>query len=185
MAPYIGTPTSRVDGHAKVTGTARQGAEFRAPDLAYASLVTSTIAKGRIVGIDMSEALSVTGVIAVLTHKNRPPMASNDRAYKDDVAPDVGSPYRPLYDDRIRFSGQPVALVLAEDWETSRFAAARVRVRYEEEAHVTDPFKERDQAKPVDTPPKPRGNADTALAAAAARHAAASSVPGEHHNAME
>jgi len=100
MAPYIGTPTSRVDGHAKVTGAAKYAGEFSAPDLAHGSVVTSTIAKGRIVGIDTSEALRVDGVIDVLTHENRPRMADTDHAYKDDVAPE-GSPFRPLYDDRI------------------------------------------------------------------------------------
>ena len=67
-------------------------------------------------------------MIDVLTHQNRPPMADNDDAYKDEVAPEKGSPYRPLYDDRILFSGQPLALVLAEDWETARVAASLVRV---------------------------------------------------------
>ena len=51
MASYIGTATSRVDGHAKVTGTAKYAGEFAAPDLAYGNLVTSSIAKGRIVGL--------------------------------------------------------------------------------------------------------------------------------------
>ena len=49
-----------------------------------------------------------------------------------------GTPYRPLYDDRIRWSGQPVALVVAEEAEIARFAASLVRVQYDEEAHVTD-----------------------------------------------
>src|SRR3954454_13600382 len=135
---YIGTATPRVDGHAKVTGAAKYAGEFAAPDLAYGNLVTSTIAKRRIAAIDISEAMSIAGVIAILTHKNRPPMADDDESWKDDVTPERGSPYRPLYDDKIMFSGQPVALVLAEDWETAHFAASRVRVHYEEEAHVTD-----------------------------------------------
>ena len=99
MAPYIGTATSRVDGFAKVTGAAKYAAEFNVPGLAYGSVVTSTIAKGRIVRIDTSAALRVKGVLDVLTHENRPPMADSDQAYKDDVAPDR-SPFRPLYDDR-------------------------------------------------------------------------------------
>ena len=49
MAPYIGTSTSRVDGFAKVTGAAKYAAEFNVPGLTYGSVVTSTIAKGRIV----------------------------------------------------------------------------------------------------------------------------------------
>ena len=63
-------------------------------------------------------------------------MASTGRAYRDDVAPE-GSPYRPLYDDRIWFSGQPVALEVAEEPEITRFAASPVRVAYDAEAHVT------------------------------------------------
>jgi xanthine dehydrogenase YagR molybdenum-binding subunit len=184
MATYIGTPTSRVDGHAKVTGAAKYAGEFQAPDLAYGSVVTSTIAKGRILSIDMGEALSVAGVIAVLTHKNRPPMAGTDRAYMDDVAPG-GSPFRPLYDDRIKFSGQPIALVLAENFETARFAASLVRVKYEEETYVTDLHQRLDQAKAISTPPKPRGKADKALAAAEIRHTGEYTIPVEHHNPME
>src|SRR5207244_1185828 len=119
MASYIGTPTSRVDGRAKVTGAAKYAAELNLPDLAYGSVVTSRIAKGRIVRIDASEALRVDGVLDVLTHENRPRMASTDSAYKDDVAPE-GSPFRPLYDERILFSGQPIALVIAEASEIAR-----------------------------------------------------------------
>ena len=103
MAPYIGTATSRVDGIAKVTGAAKYAAEFNVPDLAHASLVCSTIAKGRITRIDTGAATRVKGVLTVLTHENRPPVADNDEGYKDEVAPD-GSPYRPLYDGKIRWS---------------------------------------------------------------------------------
>ncbi len=187
MAPYIGTPTSRIDGYAKVTGAAKYAGEFSAPDLVYGSVVTSTIAKGRIVGIEIGEASSVEGVIAVLTHKNRPPMAGTDRAYHDDTAPEGGSPFRPLYDDKIRFSGQPVALVLAEDFETARYAASLLRVDYEEEAHATDLYTQLDEADDiaVDPPPKPRGNADKALAKAEVCHQGEYTIPVEHHNPME
>jgi xanthine dehydrogenase YagR molybdenum-binding subunit len=132
ISRYIGTPTSRVDGRAKVTGTAKYAAEFNSPGLAYGSVVSSTIAKGRILRIDTTEALRVQGVIDVLTHEHRPRMADTDAAYKDDVAPD-GSPFRPLYDNRIMFNGQPIALVLAQEWEIARFAASLVRVEYAKE----------------------------------------------------
>ncbi len=185
MASYIGTPTSRIDGLAKVTGAAKYAGEIEAPNLAYGSVVASTVAKGRIVSIDMSQALNVSGVIAVLTHKNRPPMARTDRAYMDDIAPERGSPFRPLYDDKIRFSRQPIALVLAEDEETARYAASLVRVDYEEEAHDTDLHRQRDGAKAIKTPPKPRGKADKALSTAEVRHQGEYYIPPEHHNPME
>jgi xanthine dehydrogenase YagR molybdenum-binding subunit len=186
MQTYIGTPTSRVDGRAKVTGEAKYAGEFNVPNLAYGHVVESTIAKGRITRIDISGAMKVGGVIAVLTHQNRPPLADKDSAWKDDVAPDEGSPFRPLYDDKIKFSGQPIALVLAEQWEIARYAASLVRIEYDVEAHVTDLHAQRDAAFVVENPDnKPHGNADKAYAAAEVRHEAEYFIPTEHHNPME
>ena len=81
--------------------------------------------------------MAVKVVLTVLTHDNRPPLPDNDQAYKDEVAP-AGSPFRPLYDDRILFNGQPIALVVAETPEIARFAASLVRVDYHRQEHVTD-----------------------------------------------
>jgi xanthine dehydrogenase YagR molybdenum-binding subunit len=190
MSAYIGQATSRVDGRAKVTGAAKYAAEFDAPDLAHASVVGSTIAKGSIRRIDIDAARRVPGVLAVLTHQNRPPLPDKDKAYKDEVAPD-GSPYRPLYDGKILFDGQPVALVVAETSEAARFAATLIAVEYDKQPHVTDIFDQRDAAEPIEGsadgmgPPKRRGNPEKALAAAAVRHEAAYHVPVEHHNPME
>ena len=191
---YIGTATSRVDGYAKVTGAAKYAAEVRPDDLAHGSVVTSTIASGRITRLDVSKALSVDGVIEVLTHLNRPEMPDDDNAYKDDVAPD-GSPFRPLYDDRILFDGQPIALVVAEEPEIAQFAASLVRVDYDQEPHVTDVHRRREEPSALKpsaktgadpfAPPKPRGAAEKALAAAEVRHQGEYFVPIEHHNPME
>lgn len=194
MASYIGTPTSRIDGLAKVTGKAKYAAEFNAPGLVHGSIVTSTIAKGCVARIDCSAALGVKGVLDVFTHANRPSMADDDQAYKDDVAPG-GSPFRPLYGSRIMFNGQPIALVVAETSEIARFAASLVRVEYETDSHATDMRRRREASIPVKalarpddapcTPPKSRGRPAEALAAAAVRHAGEYYVPIEHHNPME
>jgi xanthine dehydrogenase YagR molybdenum-binding subunit len=190
MASYIGTPTSRVDGRAKVTGAAKYAADFNVPDLIYGSVVSSRIAKGRVRRINATEALNVMGVVEVLTHANRPPMARSDQDYKDDVAPD-GSPFRPLYDDKVRFSGQPIALVLAEEPEIARFAASLVKVEYAAEPHATDLLAHLDQGFELGedtfalTPAKPRGDAPKALAEAEVRHRGEYFVPVEHHNPME
>ena len=189
MTTYIGAPTSRIDGRTKVTGEARYAAEFTAPGLTYGSIVSATIAKGHMTSIDSRAALAVDGVIAVFTHENRPPLANTDQAYKDDVAP-VGSPFRPLYDDRIMFNGQPIALVVAETPEAAQFAASLMQVKYKEEAHVTDIYQLRESALPVNaasnpTPPKTRGNPDQALTTAAVRHRAEYFVPIGYHNPIE
>ena len=184
-ASYIGTPTSRVDGHAKVTGGAKYAGEFNAPGLVYGAVVTSTIAKGHIARIDVSSALRVEGVLDILTHEHRPHMAAKAEAYRDDVGPEDGKPFRPLYDDKIVFSGQPIALVVAEEWEIARFAASLVRVEYTKQKSVTDLQAKREKAITVKKPEKPRGKADKAYATAAVRHEADYFIPSEFHNPME
>jgi xanthine dehydrogenase YagR molybdenum-binding subunit len=187
---YIGQAISRIDGRVKVTGQAKYASEYNVPNLAYGVVVSSAIAKGRIKKIDTSEALALEGVLQVFTHQNGPPLARSNRSYQDEVAV-PGSPFRPLYDDKIKYSGQPVALVVAEEFEIARYAATLVRVEYQRKQHETDlrvkrdrgyePPEERDGMGPV----KPRGDAKHAFANAAVRHEAEYAQPIEHHNAME
>ena len=185
---YLGKPTSRVEGRAKVTGIAKYAAEYNVPGVAHGVVVSSAIAKGRIKRIDAGDALAVAGVLDVFTHEHRPKLASSDEKYKDEVAP-AGSPFRPLYDDQVHFSGQPVALVVAEEFEIARFAASLVRVEYEREAHVTDFEAQREHAKvsKQDGAPAPttRGRPVEAFEQAAVRIEAEYRMPVEHHNPME
>ena len=187
---YIGQPISRVDGRAKVTGAAKYAAEFNVPNLAYGYVVSSAIAKGRIKNIDAGEALRLEGVLQVFTHENSPRLAQSDQSYTDEVAP-PGSPFRPLHDDSIKYSAQPVALVVAENLELARYAASLVRVEYESEAHATDLKEERKEAyipkprPPIPPLPEPRGDAVKAFANAAKRIEAEYNAPFEHHNPME
>jgi xanthine dehydrogenase YagR molybdenum-binding subunit len=184
---YLGKPTSRIDGPAKVTGTAKYAAEYNVPKLAHGCVVSSAIAKGRIKHIHTADALSVEGVLDVFTHAHRPKLASSDEKYKDDVAPD-GAPFRPLYSDRIFFSGQPIALVVAEEFEIARFAASLLRVEYEQEAHVTDFDAQRKHGavlQPENPPPHKRGNPVEAFERAPVRVKVEYRMPVEHHNPME
>ncbi|MCJ2019254.1 xanthine dehydrogenase family protein molybdopterin-binding subunit [Methylobacterium sp. E-065] len=188
---FVGTPRSRIDGPAKVTGLAKYAGEFAAPGLAYGYVVSSAIAKGRIMSIDATKAEAVPGVLKVLTHENRPRTAWRDKNFQDQVAP-PGSPFRALYDDLIAFSGQPVALVVAEDFETARYAASLVHVTYAAQEPGTDlgdlrgtaydPPGKRQGIKP---PPKPWGDADAAFDSAPVRVQGAYSLADEHHNPME
>ena len=65
-----------------------------------------------ILRIDTNAALRLKGVIYVLTHLHRPTVPDVAQAYHDDVAPEGGSPFRPLYDCNIVFNVQPVAVVV-------------------------------------------------------------------------
>ena len=188
---YIGRPQSRVDGRAKVTGEAKYAAEYNVPNLAYGYVVSSEIAKGKITRIDASAALTLEGVVQVFTHENRPSLAWFDRSYRDEVSV-PGSPFRPLYDNEVKYNGQPIALVVAEEFEIARYAATLVRVEYEAEPHVTDLNEQREEAyepkktrSEVPPPAKPRGNAEKAFERAAVQHEAEYAMPIEHHNPME
>ncbi|MFP3563042.1 xanthine dehydrogenase family protein molybdopterin-binding subunit [Paraburkholderia sp. SIMBA_030] len=186
-----GTPVNRVDGKLKVTGAARYAADFTADGLVYGFVVSSTIASGRIIAIDASAALETPGVLLVLTHENRPELPLHDARYKDQIAPG-GMPFRPLWDDRIWYSGQPVALVVAESLELARHAASLVRIRYEHTPHCTEfaeviahaypPSQEKGGFEP---PPAPRGDAATAFVKADVRTDAFYTTPIEYHSPME
>src|SRR5262249_55826851 len=171
---YIGQPIDRVDGHAKVTGQAKYAAEYNVPNLAYGVVISSTIAKGRITNIDTSEALGLSGVLEVFTHENAPRTASDERSYKDEVVP-PGKPFRPLHDDKIMFSGQPIGLVVADTFELARYAASLVHVACKAEPHETDLTAMWDRAydpkarEYIDPPIKPRGDAGKAFAKAAVK----------------
>src|SRR5262249_2315120 len=195
---YIGQPISRVDGPAKVTGRAKDAGEYHVPNLTYGVVVSSAIAKGRIAKIDSSEALRLDGVIHVFTHENSPPTAWLDRSYRDDLAP-PGSPFHPLKNEKILFSGQPLALVVADTLELARYAATLVHIDYKKEPHATDLRGTQDHAyepekRKVSLPlirvslpstPDPRGEPERALADAAVRIDEVYGAPCEHHNPME
>src|ERR1700744_2342524 len=66
----IGEPQTRIDGRLKVTGAARYPADEPVAHPAYAALVTSSIAKGRVTGFDLAEAKAVPGVLEIRTHDN-------------------------------------------------------------------------------------------------------------------
>ncbi len=186
-----GTATPRIDAHAKVTGQARYAAEWPTEDLVYGVVVNSTIAKGRILDFDLRDAQAVPGVVSILTHLNRPPMRANGLFYKDMTAP-AGKPFRPLHDEHVMYSGQPVAFVLAETFDAAREAAGRVKVHYAVDEHETNLLAAMQRARPprkmkagFSAPPKDKGNPEAALEASAFRVRSDFYHGVEHHNPME
>ncbi|TYQ19966.1 UNVERIFIED_ORG: xanthine dehydrogenase, molybdenum binding subunit apoprotein [Zoogloea ramigera] len=191
----IGDAVSRVDGRDKVTGQARYAAEYM-PDateagLLYGVVVSGAIARGHIKAIDTGAALAVPGVVDVIWHHNRPKIRSFDIFYKDMTAPG-GSPYRPLYDNEVHYSGQPVALVVAETFEAARHAAALVRVEYDVQPHETYLLEHQGRAKKPSRlkagytpPPDVKGHPDEVWDKAAVKVEASYYSGVEHHNPLE
>jgi xanthine dehydrogenase YagR molybdenum-binding subunit len=184
---HVGQPISRVDGRLKVSGEAKYAADYNVPNLAHGCVISSEIARGTIASIDAGAALALPGVLRVFTHENTRGLPWFDGSYHDESAPE-GSPFRPLYDKEIEFSGQPIALVVAETFELARYAASLVRTQYARATHQTNLQAERHAAyepKHRTPPPDPRGDAARAFEAAPVRIEADFLVPVEHHNPIE
>ncbi|MBK8900893.1 MAG: xanthine dehydrogenase family protein molybdopterin-binding subunit [Anaerolineaceae bacterium] len=115
----IGRPKPLLDGFDKVTGRTRYAPDLTVPGMLHGRFVTSPHAHASIKNIDVSAALEVPGVTAVLTAADLP-----------DIAPTARSRLL-LARDKVIFAGQPVALVLAEDLGAAQDAVDKVWVDYE------------------------------------------------------
>ena len=184
---------SRLEGKLKVTGAARYAGEYTVPDLLYGYVINSPITKGKIISIDTGAAKALAGVVEVLTHENRPKLAWFDLQYADMDAP-PGLVFKPLYDADIKYNGQPIALVIASDFETARYAATLVRFKYSEEPFETcldtNLGKARTAKKGFATllkppPPKPTGDFEKAFSNAAVKVESEYRHSAEHHNPIE
>ena len=192
MSATVGSPISRVDGPAKVTGRATYSAEFYPAGLAYAAIIESTISAGRIVSMDTAAAEQAKGVVLVLTHQNAPKLAYAPFKTRPAVEPVSGDQLQVLQDTEIKFSGQPIGVVVAKTQAQAEYGASLVRVTYEENATSWTRF---EPARSVPTssaaekrgrgPETKQGDADTAFSASSARVDQRYIQPREHHNAME
>lgn len=184
---YIGKSTRRVDGIKKVTGRAPYIAEFNPADLVHGYVINSRISRGKIISIQKDKALQVPGVREIFTHENAPLEVKIDSDYTDPLSP-PGSPFRPLYNEDILYNGQPIALVIADTFETAAFAAGLVQVEYEEEEGCeVDIRKNLDRAtrEDVPDPPEPRGDANAAFESSEVKIETEYYQPREYHNPME
>lgn len=110
----------------RVTGNEIFAGDLRLPGLLQARVVRSPRAHARIVRIDSSAARALPGVVAVLTHEDVPALPTRPGE-------------RPTLGPIVRFVGDRVAVVAAEDAELAQRAADGVRVEYEDLPAVTDP----------------------------------------------
>jgi xanthine dehydrogenase YagR molybdenum-binding subunit len=149
----IGDRLDRVDGRAKVTGTAAYAADHKVQNVVYGFLVGSTIAKGRIKSINTKNAERASGVIAVITHFNAPELPGYRTGKDPSKPPTAGTPLRFFSTNEIFYYDQAVALVVASSYEEVLHAAKLVKVQYEKEAHQTNLAENLGNAK---TPTGPR-----------------------------
>ncbi len=185
----IGRPLSRLDGPIKVRGAAPFAAEISLEGMLYASVLFSSVVKGRISRIETAAAEAVPGVSLVMTHLNAPRMANVPLFMtKPKAAGGIDLPI--MQDDRVHWSGQPIALVLADTQEQADHAKSLIVVAYETEPAVTA-FKAA-KAKGTETGmfmgqplALEKGDAEGALGAAAHKVDQTYLTPRHSHNAIE
>ena len=125
----IGQPLTRRDGFLKVTGRARYAADNHPPGMLHAVLAVSSIARGSVTFLDVTAAKGHPGVIEVMTPANRPPLAMDPDAKLDPLMFRLDL----LQNDRVRYTGQPIAVVIAETLEAATEGAELLVPRYEAE----------------------------------------------------
>src|ERR1051325_1239061 len=120
----VGQHAPLIDGIEKVTGAAKFTADLSLPGLLEAKVLRSPLPHGKILSIDTSRAEALAGVAAVLTRDDL-----------KDINPFYGNCLRDrpvVAIDRVRYVGEPVAVVAAENGSTAEEALARIDVQYDE-----------------------------------------------------
>ncbi len=125
----IGESLLREDGGPKVKGEFAYSSDLTAPGMLWGHTVRSPHAHARILAIDVSAAVRMPGVHAVLTHEDVPGEKRYGLEFRDQPV---------LAIDRVRYHGEPVALVAADHPEQARRAAEAIRVDYVPLEPVTD-----------------------------------------------
>ena len=127
----VGESIVRPDGPPKVKGEFEYASDLWHDGMLHGATLRSPHAHARIVSIDTSKARALSGVRAVLTHQDLP-TAELFGLMKSDQ--------HPLARAKVRFIGDPVALVAADDDRTARDACKLIRVTYETLPVITDPI---------------------------------------------
>lgn len=156
MAGVFGSSIKRREDPALITGTGKYTDDLTLPHVAYASIVRSPHAHARIRRIDPSKAKTAAGVIAVFTGEDLKKSGTPGVVPVGWLLPDMKIPPHPvLATEVVRFVGDAVAVVLAEDQYTARDAADLVAVEYEPLAAVTDPARAVESGLPQIHPEAP------------------------------
>jgi xanthine dehydrogenase molybdenum-binding subunit len=139
----VGHATPRIDALERVTGQAHYSCDVKIPGMLYARVLRSPHAHARVKNIDVSKALALPGVKAVITHENCSVVwgagsVAGGVQYNDDVKK-ITKQRRYAFNNPVRFVGDPVAAVAATDRHIAEDALHLIQVDYEVLPHVLEP----------------------------------------------
>jgi len=135
----VGNPTPRVEGELKVSGKAMYAVDVALPGMAWGKLLRSPIAYGKIKRIDTSKAMALPGVRAIVTGEEVSGLKIGRKLYDMPI----------LADGVVRFIGEKVVAVAADDELIAEEAVNLIEVEYEEMEPVLDPIGAMNPGAPV------------------------------------
>jgi Aerobic-type carbon monoxide dehydrogenase, large subunit CoxL/CutL homologs len=136
----IGKPMIRHDARDKAFGQTKYADDFALDGMLHAKVLRSEYAAARLISIDTSVAESMPGVHAVLTARDVPHNETTSKFGQTHSEGGFEGLYRVLADKKVRYMGEPVALVAAETLEQAELAMRAIRVDYEPLPGVFDPL---------------------------------------------
>ncbi len=125
----VGKRTPRIDAFERVTGQAQYTGDIQLPGMLHGRVLRSPHPHARIVGIDTSKAEKLAGVKAIIHHENaKVPWSSGGHTHQ-----------RFIFNNPVRYVGDPVAAVAATDRHIAEEALGLIDIQYEKLPHVLDP----------------------------------------------
>lgn len=133
----VGKPTVRIDAISKATGVAQFSGDLSMPGMLHMKILFARRPHAKVLAIDLDEARSTPGVIAIYTARDIP---VNEYGLQKNDQPVLCGPGSSRPDgDRVRFVGDQVAVVVAESEEIAAIARGLIKIEYEDLPTVTDP----------------------------------------------
>jgi xanthine dehydrogenase YagR molybdenum-binding subunit len=181
----IGQPLTRRDGILKVTGKAPFAADHHPPNMLFAVLAVSSIARGRVTFLDVAAAKDHPGVVDVMTPAHKPSLAEDPDAKTNPFMFRMEL----LQNDGVRYANQPIAVVIAETLEAATEGAMLLAPKYQTQAARVGLDAGKSFIPPAVGVGNPAvvelGDVKAGLAAATRAIDATYETPPQYHNPME
>jgi xanthine dehydrogenase molybdenum-binding subunit len=145
----IGRPLERTDARGKAVGATRYAGDYTMPNMLHAKVIRSTLASAVLRRLDVGKARALPGVVCILTAADLP-----DRLAPTDIPGQTGQERQKtdqqiLVRERVRYFGEPLALIAAETRDIAEQASALIEVELDEAPGVFDPAAALEPGAPI------------------------------------
>ena len=148
-ARFTGQSVKRVEDDRILRGRGRYVDDIRLPGMVHAVFLRSTIAHGRLLSVDIEQARSLPGVVAVVTGAELAELTNPMQLGPETPPSIIRAVFRPLATDRVRYVGDPIALIVAESRYVAEDARELIAVEYDVLDAVASIEQAEDPTRPI------------------------------------